>query len=152
MNNDQNSMTVLTCHYCIDSSFRIPIGLDLNNPRMVEYYAIRKNILHIKLADGKYIYIEGVLDYDFAYEYPADGSKKIQDAKDTCYEHIFDRLTEDDVIVAEMIKKLEDEIIGDEMIGKPVPNCVPIEGGAIRKCHYVSIKEMMDADIINRLD
>ena len=115
MNNDQNSMNILTCHYCIHSSFRIPIGLDLNNPRMVESYVIRRNVLHIELADGKYIYIEGELDDDFAYEYPADDSEEIQDAEDTCYEHIFDRLTEDDVIVAEMIKKLEDEVIGEQI-------------------------------------
>ena len=127
--NERTSMNVLTVYYSVQSVFRIPVGLDLNNPRMVKDHFIKWNVLHINLANGETMEIEGVLGED-DYKYPQEDSEEIDDAEDIGQEYLFNDPSELDDQVAEM---LQDLMLEDGVIVLPPPPIARIQTKTIYK-------------------
>jgi hypothetical protein len=53
--------------YSLDESFKIPIGVDLNDTSQVKNWSVKWNILYITYADGRIeeIAAEGLLNYEY---------------------------------------------------------------------------------------
>lgn len=81
MTNDCKAVKVT---YTVCDIFKIPRGLDLENPEQVKFWGVKYNVLEIQLTNDKTIEIhsEGWSD-DFNFKYP-DTDGDILDANEVC--------------------------------------------------------------------
>jgi len=129
-------MKCLVAEYKQTTTFKLPLGLDLENKNIVEEYWVKWNTLTIKLENGETLTIAGS-DCEDDKKHPEE--TRLEDAEDWGIEY-----DEDEKPAYHICEYCEDKLV-DETNGKNVcEECY--EDNLVRRCDHCDCIEVKDLD------
>jgi hypothetical protein len=130
------NMKCLVAEYRQTTTFKLPLGLDLENKNIVEEYWVKWNTLTIKLENGETLTIAGS-DCEDDKKHPEE--TRLEDAEDWGIEY-----DEDEKPAYHICEYCEDNLV-DETNGKNVcEECY--EDNLVRRCDHCDCIEVKDLD------
>jgi hypothetical protein len=130
------NMKCLVAEYRQTTTFKLPLGLDLENKNIVEEYWVKWNTLTIKLENGETLIIAGS-DCEDDKKHPEE--TRLEDAEDWGIEY-----DEDEKPAYHICEYCEDNLV-DETNGKNVcEECY--EDNLVRRCDHCDCIEVKDIE------